>query len=135
MENEARGKSVVLFLLHELLHIPWIAGNEIWHIGDTPFKDPLSCRYLKNNGPQRLNPKKYQPADNVDRYLNFIQWAWVRAQQQKTCLDNWPLWNVLTIPEQSSSTYERTELRKLLVSNISEINFLMSLLGARVKVF
>lgn len=120
LNNENRGTSVVMWLLHEMIHLPYIGVLDVWHIGDTGFNKPLLCHALKEATSDSLNISQVQPATNVKNHVWFIQWAWVSEQQQKTCVANWPLWNILTSPE-GQKRLEHEELRNVLAAGDNDV--------------
>ena len=122
LEGDVGGKSHGHILLHELVHVQYIAGPDILDIGDCAF-GAYAARVMRTKTDKygdlpeslRTGCKHWDPSENTESYAVLALWFWIRKQQQKTCPQHYPLWNLVKkLEEDEASPNDKSELRRLL---------------------
>ena len=109
-----RGTSQALILLHEMIHIDYMAGPSLRFIGDhgSGSFSATALRSKSNEGGYVSQEAiRTPPTQNVDNYAVLAAWAWMQHQQEHRCPLNYRLWNELAI----LSGQGRGQLRTLLI--------------------
>ena len=115
-DGASGGDNKAFILFSHLLHMPYIAGPDIW-IVERVIKAAEWCHVLAQlfAASDGSDPNIVPPTQNTGNYAHLAQWAFIRDRQKTTCPGFYPLWNVLTAPADGhSADWERTELRRLL---------------------
>ena len=122
--GEDKGVSSGQFLLHEMMHIPYLAGPTIEVIEDVIY-GAYGATVLRSKVDiyNALSNEIIQssPTDNADNFAQLSVWAYIQMQQKTKCATSYPLWGLVDrlskAQAASSSAPDRQELRKLLSDN------------------
>ena len=69
----------------------------------------LVTKYNSRNVSANAELQNQQPRSNADSFALFAVWAWIMQQQQKSCPQSYPLWNV-TNGIENLGTFNTTDL-------------------------
>ena len=117
LQTAAEGQCRASDLLHELLHVDFIAGPTVKHLDDHGYGSfaAHALKVKKAYGVLDHDALQHKPTENVDNYVSLAIWAWMRKSQRRRCPANYPLWGALDkIPRADKVRGRSTELRRLL---------------------
>ena len=110
--DESEGKAHATTLLHEMLHLPYIAGEDVWYLADNDFATSVLSHLIRAY-PEEYDTDGVKPSTNLHSYMHFVQWAWMRQEQKTKCPSVYPLWNEVK-PAVGDEPVDHNELRHLL---------------------